>query len=271
MYKELKQAKSNVRKILRKERALEKQNFHQKLENDHSTKLFHQLIRRNMECSSPIADVILHKNVEHTCQTAQREAIADYFQELATPKTSNNYDRDYLEISRLRCDIIKELTTREPNREEFLEKDIEKAIHQLNTGKSGDEYGLFAEHLKPVKDVLIPLLKDLFNKIIMERKIPDQFKSGIITPICKKGKSNKSLDSYRGITVSSILGKVFEHAMLEKIKPNLVEQSPMQFGFTTGLSPTMAVSLISEASLNARCTNEILYIAALDTQKALMS
>jgi len=79
-YRELKQAKSNVRKVLRKERALEKQNFHQKLENDDSTKIFHQLIRRNMECSSPIADVILHKNVEHTCPTAQRDAIADYFQ-----------------------------------------------------------------------------------------------------------------------------------------------------------------------------------------------
>ena len=42
----------------------------------------------------------------------------------------------------------------------------------------------------------------------------------------------------------------------------------MQFGFTAGLSPTMAVLLISEASLNARCTNEILYIAALDAQNA---
>lgn len=91
-YRELKQAKSNVRKVLRKERALEKQNFHHKLENDHSIKIFHQLIRRNMECSSPIADVILHKNVEHTCQTAQRDAIANYFQELATPKPFNNYD-----------------------------------------------------------------------------------------------------------------------------------------------------------------------------------
>lgn len=56
--------------------------------------------------------------------------------------------------------------------------------------------------------------------------------------------------------------------MLEKIKPNLVEQSPMQFRFTAGLSPTIAVLLITEASLNARCTNEILYIASLDTHKA---
>lgn len=267
-FKELKQAKSNVRKVLRKERALEKQNFYQKLENDHSTKMFHQLIRRNMECSNQIADVILHKNVEHTCQTAQRDAIADYFQELATPKAVNTYDQNFLDISKHRCENINDLTSKIPNREKFSEKDIETAIQQLNTGKSGDEYGLFAEHLKPAKSVLISVLKNLFNKILYERKIPEQFKTGIITPICKKGKSNKLLDSYRGITVSSVLGKVFEHAMLEKIKPNLLEQSSMQFGFTKGLSPTMAVLLISEAVINARSTNQILYIAALDTQKA---
>ena len=76
------------------------------------------------------------------------------------------------------------------------------------------------------------------------------------------------MDSYRGITVSSVLGKLFEHALLEKIIDPISNVSSQQFGFTSSLSPTMAALLISEAHMNAKRMKEILFLTALDTQKA---
>ena len=78
--------------------------------------------------------------------------------------------------------------------------------------------------------------------VITERKVPESFKTEMITPVLKKGKDSKSMENYRGITVSATFGKLFEYSVLNKMK---IEQSEHQFGFTKGLSPNMAALLIS--------------------------
>ena len=76
------------------------------------------------------------------------------------------------------------------------------------------------------------------------------------------------MDNYRGITVTSILGKLFETVLLNRLDELNNDQSNLQFGFIKGLSPTMAALILSEAVLDSALTREPLYIAALDTQKA---
>jgi len=44
-------------------------------------------------------------------------------------------------------------------------------------------------------------------------------------------------ENYRGITITSVHGKVFEYVLLEKTTIAKDGQSNMQFGFTEGLSP----------------------------------
>ena len=46
------------------------------------------------------------------------------------------------------------------------------------------------------------------------------------------------------------------------------DQSELQYGFTKGISPSMASLLLSEAVLDSMLSNRPLYIATLDTQKA---
>ena len=58
----------------------------------------------------------------------------------------------------------------------------------------------------------------LLNKILSDKKIPSVFKTGLITPVLKKGKDPKLLEHYRGITVTSIFGKLFEYALLYTIR-----------------------------------------------------
>ena len=76
------------------------------------------------------------------------------------------------------------------------------------------------------------------------------------------------MDNYRGITVSSILGKLFETVLFNRLDELNNDQSDLQFGFTKGLSPTMTSLILSETVLDSAQTGESLYIAALDTQKA---
>ena len=95
---------------------------------------------------------------------------------------------------------------------------------------------------------------NLFNKIIQSGKIPKVVKTGILTPIHKKGKDPTLTTNYRGITVTSVLGKKFEYALLEKMPKLNNNQSDLQFGFTRELSPIMAALIVSEVKSTGKTT-----------------
>ena len=65
-----------------------------------------------------------------------------------------------------------------------------------------------------------------------------------------------------------VIRKLFETVLLNRLDELNNDQSELQFGFTKGLSPTMAALILSEAVLDSAHTRDPLYIAALDTQKA---
>ena len=88
----------------------------------------------------------------------------------------------------------------------------------------------------------------------------------MITPVPKSGKDPTILDNYRGITVTPILGKVFEKLVLLRLLEYInVKQSDLQFGFTKNLSPTMSSLICSEVINESR---KELYLVTIDTQKA---
>ena len=90
----------------------------------------------------------------------------------------------------------------------------------------------------------------------------------ILHPIHKKGKDPKSMDNYRGITVTSVFGKLFETLLLLRMTELNHDQSDMQVGFTHGMTPTVAALLLSEADNDSKQQKKPLYLATLDTKKA---
>ena len=80
------------------------------------------------------------------------------------------------------------------------------------TGKSADEFGLSAEHLKTSDEVIIPILNDIFNEVMHTGMVPDYFSGGVLTHIPKSDKDPTVVDNYRGITVTPILGNLFENS-----------------------------------------------------------
>jgi hypothetical protein len=73
-------------------------------------------------------------------------------------------------------------------------------------------------------------------------------------------------ENYRGITITSVHGKVFEYVLLEKTTIAKDGQLNMQFGFTEGLSPNMAALILNEVCSNISA-KDILFITTLDSQK----
>jgi hypothetical protein len=83
----------------------------------------------------------------------------------------------------------------------------------------------------------------------------------------QKGKDPLIKDNFRGITITPILSKALEQVVLARIKNNLY-QSHLQFGFTKGLSPTLAILVVTEAIADSLDSKTPLYLLALDVRKA---
>ena len=120
----------------------------------------------------------------------------------------------------------------------ITEEETEYYIKKLNTEKAADEYGLRAEHLQVAVQSLSPILSSIINNILQTKTLPRCFFTGVITPVYKKGgKPITDRNSYRGITISSVIGKLLEKILLAHYD-HLVTgtQNSLQNRFTEGAS-----------------------------------
>ena len=96
---------------------------------------------------------------------------------------------------------------------------VSSIINDLKVGKALDIDGLSAELLQFCHPVLSVILAKLFNLLISCSYVPDGFSYSYIVPLPKmKDCYNKCLtcDDFRGIAISSIISKVFEHCVIKR-------------------------------------------------------
>ena len=104
------------------------------------------------------------------------------------------------------------IETGPPSKEE-----IAKSISQLRSWKAAGPDNIPPEALKADIPVSVEILHGLFDKIWKEEKIPNEWKEGHIIKLPKKGDLS-NCNSYRGISLLSIPGKVFNRVILNRIK-----------------------------------------------------
>ena len=150
-------------------------------------------------------------------------------------------------------------------------EEISRAIKQLRNGKAAGPDGIPAEALKADLETSVEMLHPLFMKIWEEEQVPSDWKEGYLIKIPKKGDLS-SCSNYRGITLLSIPGKVFNRVLLNRMK-NAVDPllRDEQAGFRTNRSCTDQIAtlrIILEQSLE---WNSPLYVNFVDYEKAFDS
>ncbi|KAL5016141.1 hypothetical protein ScPMuIL_005730, partial [Solemya velum] len=150
-------------------------------------------------------------------------------------------------------------------------EEIHKAIKQQKNGKSAGPDSIPKEALKADIETSVEILHPLFKKIWEEEQVPTDWKEGYLIKLPKKGDLS-SCSNYRGITLLSIPGKVFNRVLLNRMKeavdPQLRDQ---QAGFRKDRSCTDQIAtlrIILEQSLE---WNSPLYVNFIDYEKAFDS
>ena len=109
--------------------------------------------------------------------------------------------------------------------------DITSGIEGLANNKSCGLDGVSAEHLKHSSNRIVPMLAMCFTGLFIHGMLPPSMISVVLVPIVKdKRASVCSTSNYRPIALASIMSKLLEKIILNRISDNLVT-NPNQIGF----------------------------------------
>ena len=142
--------------------------------------------------------------------------------------------------------------------EVWLKQKIKKAL-----GISG----LCAEMINALDEVADTYLEKLFNKIVSEGKVPNDWLESIIVN-CFKGKGDAlERGNYRGLKLLDQGMKMFER-ILDKIIRQRVNIDEMQYGFMPGRGTTDAIFILRQLQERYLQKNKRLYFVFVDLEKA---
>ena len=118
-------------------------------------------------------------------------------------------------------------------------------VSEMGNGKAAGLDGLSAEHLKNCHPVFFTVACKLFNQCLLLGWIPPAFGLSYTVPIPKGDKrcQTGSVSNFRGISVNSVLSKLFEMAILNRYI-DYFDTCDSQFGFKKKLSCSHAIYCI---------------------------
>ena len=111
------------------------------------------------------------------------------------------------------------------------------------------------------------LITDLFNTIIEENKVPEDWDKSIILNLYKGKGDATARGNYRGLKLLEHAMKAFER-ILEGLIRKQVSIDDMQFGFMPGRGTTDAIFIARQVQEKFIAKNKTLYFAFIDLEKA---
>ena len=240
-----------IRFIKKNENQLRREALAKKLANSTNNDFWKEIHSIN-NCNTPLPDTIDKVSGAENILELWRKHFYDLFNCLKRQSFDNNK-------------IILESTINEVI---VTVEEIRSAINKLVLNKSCGADKIYAEHLKYSSDRILPLLSMCITSMFIHGYLPDSLMSVIIVPLIKdKAGEISSKENYRPIALASVMSKVIELIILERIETCLIT-SPNQFGFKRKHGTDHCIFAFKEiidmyTSLNSRVS-----VCFLDASKA---
>ena len=159
---------------------------------------------------------------------SESKAKADVFAESLSKKFSLEENVNFNDVLKKEIDEkfsdtnFKNLTaTMNKKYRDFSYDELTGAIKSMNSKTSLDGLGISNKMLKVLGPKAKNIVLDLFNKCLNENSVPTLWKHSIITMILKSGQESDSLNSYRPISTTPYLARLFERMVLHRLNIHL--------------------------------------------------
>ena len=146
---------------------------------------------------------------------------------------------------------------------------------KLKNNKSTGKDGICNEMLKSSKHTILPVLKNLFNHIYTSGSFPVSWSCSMIKPLYKNG-SKYEPSNYRGISLSSCLGKLFCMILNTRLLHYMEDNNlftPLQIAFRKDCRTSDHIFVLKTIidkylNINTRGQRKYLYTCFIDFRKA---
>ncbi|XP_031358768.1 uncharacterized protein LOC116182371 [Photinus pyralis] len=259
-YQVYKQQRIKVKAMVLQSKQQTWEEFGRKIEADSKTnqKLFYKVLKNLRKDKHHTLKYVKAKDDSVlTEEKAIIERWKEYFEELLNLDTQANFLTE------------EEISYTESEEDSNIQmEELRKTIKYIKKGKSAGHDKINAEMLKNLGARGTEMLTKIFNKAWTTGKVPEDWKLGIIIPLFKKGDS-RDCSNYRGITILSVVSKVYEHIMEARLRIQIEEQlADTQSGFRKGRSVQDHIFSIKQMIEKSKMQNSEIYMAFLDLEKA---
>ena len=213
---------------------------------------------RNKTTTNVMDGVIGHVDITHVFKDKYQQLYNEFHndQPVILDKISADIGN---KCEKSRCNLLTHNISQE---------DVQKTIKELKKNKYEPIYEISSNNFKNGTDNLNFVLSRIFNSILIHGCSNDKInKSKIISIIKNKRKSASNSDNYRGISLSTIMSKMLEILILNKVE-KLVVCNDFQFGFRKDHSTSLCVSAFQQTVKYYLNGNSSVFCVFLDASKA---
>ena len=153
------------------------------------------------------------------------------------------------------------------------ENEISKSINKLKNNKACGPDGLCNEVLKYSQHIMLPVLAKLFNNVLLSGTYPNCWAEGHIKKIFKKG-DLLDTNNYRGITITNVIGKLFNSILNNRIISFLdkyKKSNKEQISFKDGHRTSDHIFIIKTLIRKYKQDHKSIYACFIDFKKAFDS
>ena len=141
-----------------------------------------------------------------------------YFKDLFSEKSNPEWDNDFKDIVDKNVERLSSIECVQLRDGPIRVNEVMEMLKSMKNGRASGWDQISAEHLKYGGVNLMLCLTWLFNSFIVCEMIPEHCKKGIMVPIPKPGKDSSVKDNNRGITLLTVIYKLFEKVLMEREK-----------------------------------------------------
>lgn len=191
-------------------------------------------------------------------------------------KQMDRWVEHYLDLYSTTNSVSENAVNNIPSLPEMMELDTEpsieelkEAIKALKSGKAPGSDGIPPELIKNAQSSLLQPIYGLLLRCWYEGEVPRAMRDAKIITLYKNKGDRSDCNNYRGISLLSIVGKIFARVLLPRLQTVANRVYPeAQCGFRAGRSTIDMVFSIRQLQEKCREQRRPLYIAFVDLTKA---